>query len=108
MNPKPYDKLVPYRDGCLLHWPDPYGSKIEWRINTPFTATLALFDYNRGRSAAYFLFADEQKHTYPMFLTDMIKLISACTLSKGVVDGQWVACKRGQNFGLKLYEPLQN
>ncbi|WP_051165357.1 hypothetical protein [Nocardia testacea] len=93
---------VPYctRSGNMLAYPDP-GS--EMRTNAPFTATLRIVDYIRGRSAARFVLEDKATGlTFPMFLTDMLNVLQHASIEKGVVSGRWIGCKRGQNYGLRL------
>jgi hypothetical protein len=97
----PYDA-----EGNLQHYPRiPIHQRhhgagdTEWRPNTAFEATLTLASTARGRSAAYFIWADEQGHQYPMFMTDLSDLISGTTLDHGKVSGRWIV---GKNYGLRL------
>lgn len=94
----PYD-----RDGNLLHYPQHYGG-IEWRLNEPFTARMMLTKVERGRSAAYFIWIDQENHTYPMFMTDMLDFLKRSELSEGITypDARWIVRKRGRNFGLAM------
>lgn len=111
----PYDRL-----GNLMHFPakqwhydraspeaNASGFVIlppEWRENTPFQAKLTLVSHNRGRSAAYFIWKDEEEHTFPMFMTDLGVLLSTSSVSQGETAlERWNIKKRGQNYGVGLY-----
>lgn len=81
---------------------DPYGPGADWRPNDPFEATLVLVDYERGRSAARFVWHDQQTDTrYPMFMSGMLDLVKNHSLHKGRVTATWQVVKRGQNYGLE-------
>jgi hypothetical protein len=89
-----------------MHFPEAWHSP-KWRDNTPFEARLALAGMRRGRSAAYFMFTDEDGHEYPMFMSDLETLLcSPGGVAGGITGGQscprWVVQKRGQNYGIRL------
>ena len=122
---------VPYdQRGGLMHFPethydwtnverDPENPRVwksppvpiepDWRDNAPFKATLTLKHTHRGRSAAYFVWADETGAEFPMFISDMADL--ACSLigigPGGVVVADWIVAKRGQNYGVRLALPSE-
>ena len=106
---------VPYSpNGNLLHHPgyrngepddqgDPtYPSVGEWRDNTPFEATLKYQGTERGRSAAYFKWVDQDGRQWPMFITDIGRMIQLALKLQdgGKVSGRWFVVKRGQNYGI--------
>jgi hypothetical protein len=70
--------------------------------NVPFSAIMTYDGYYRGRSAAGMTFKDEKGIPYTVFLTDFEKFIPI--MDKGVVTGTFIYCKRGRNYGIKLYE----
>lgn len=79
----------------------------EWRDNEPFHATLEISHMNRGRSAKYLtlkpLAEPLDPRTYPMFIVDFVALARTGLIQKGgIISGRWIACGRGQNFGLRL------
>ncbi|MFI6317321.1 hypothetical protein ACIBG8_07370 [Nonomuraea sp. NPDC050556] len=106
-------KEAPYdQRGNLMHYPeDSYCNDAEtgtsawvppdWRPISTFTATLTLTGRRRGRSAAYFMWTDQDGHEWPMFLTDLDYLISSATITNGIVTGTWTVGKRGANFGVR-------
>lgn len=104
----PYAKRVAYvGDGHLvdLGWElqeyAGYGD-IEWRPNEPFEATLLLVNYERGRSAARFIWEDSTTSTrYPMFMSGMVDLVKGHRIEKGAATATWIVVKRGQNYGLE-------
>lgn len=110
-------------DGSLQHFPTTsadysnavrletgYGWEVpprmigpDWRPNLPFTATMRLHETRRGRSAAYFVWHDQDGRSFPMFITDMADLVRAGTVvAGGVVAGLWMVAKRGTNYGIRL------
>lgn len=82
---------------------------VDWREPVPFSDTLKLVNYMRGRSAAYF----EWKSTtngaeYPMFLTDIFDLATSVGIGQdGLVTGTFGYKKRGQNYGIRLISGKQ-
>jgi hypothetical protein len=113
-------KLVPY--GTKRMWVDggieehealleyTYGdpqypaSGVTYKDNEPFEATLKIMSLERGRSAARFWFQDVNTGTYyPFFGQTLVDMITASDLLKGVVTGTWIAVKKGQNYGIELY-----
>lgn len=106
----PYDP----RTGSLLHYPETRlklgreeGELIwvepGWRTNEPFYANLYLADMERGRSAAFFIWQDNDGRDYPMFMSDMFDLLRTKTVDEGYVEGIWLVKKRGQNYGIGEY-----
>lgn len=81
-----------------------YNEDLDWRDNTPFTATMELRGFGRGMSSARFHFIDHEGHTYEMFMKDMEHLFLHGIIEQGVVTGKWRICKRGQNYGLQFVE----
>ncbi|MBB5081336.1 hypothetical protein [Nonomuraea endophytica] len=105
-------KEAPYdRRGNLMHYPQDDYRRVEtgeyavvppdWRPITEFTATLTMTGRRRGRSAAYFMWTDQDGHEWPMFLADLDHLISSATIKNGVATGTWTVGKRGANFGIR-------
>lgn len=88
--------------GSLLHFPEVPFSEPMWLNNEPFVATFNYREIQRGRSAAYFIWVDNEGRTFPMFMTDMADLIKNCTIVNGVVKGKWQVRKRGMNYGIAL------
>lgn len=89
--------MVPFSEnGNLAHYP---SYRDEFVPGTPFTAHMRFIGFQRGRSAAYALFEREDGRRYPMFLTDLQKLL----LSGKAVSGEylWSYTKRGQTYGIK-------
>lgn len=81
-----------------------YGFAYEWRDNQPFQANLHLNTYQRGRSAAYFVWEETgTAKSFPMFLTDMLDMLQRATITRGIITGWWIVAKRGANYGIKLY-----
>jgi hypothetical protein len=108
------DYKIPFDgEGNMLHYPESYlmspnpkyaPDRVpgEWRDNEPFQARLELVGFQRGRSAAYFMWRDEEGHTYPMFLVELERLLRT---GYGVVDGRtelsfWEGRKQGNNYSI--------
>lgn len=101
---------VPYKDGSLMSYAGSYSTGVEWRKNLPFYRTLFYKTYERGVSAARFIWKDDEGHTYPMFMTDMDALLTEGEVRSAAfsnirgpsrISGNWIVTKRGQNYGIK-------
>lgn len=90
---------APYDKNGLQHWAT---TDARWVPNDPFCATLHLEGHKRARTAAYFLWRDENDRAYPMFMTDMFNLVNDAVVVTGTVTGQWIVCRRGRNYGIRL------
>lgn len=107
----PKKPVAPFMEGSLQHYPEIRGwgetaVMPEWREVEPWSGALTLVDYARGRSAAYFLFRDDQDNEYPMFLKDFGELVkNEMPESPGRFLGKWSMCKRGQNYGVQAVKP---
>lgn len=93
--------IVPFDEyGNMLDYPA-YDSVM--RPVQPFDARMTLVGAERGRSAARFLWQDEQGRRWPMFLTDMLDLIQRGEILEGSTRVErWTVRKRGMNYGLAL------
>lgn len=97
--------LLAYPETRLVRRPDGLGYDHldpEMREAEPFYARLRLVDFERGRSAARFVWEDEDRNSFPMFLVDMLATVQSCEL----IDGQtemvrWAVVKRGGNYGIR-------
>ncbi|GAA4599933.1 hypothetical protein GCM10023194_80940 [Planotetraspora phitsanulokensis] len=78
----------------------------DWRRNVPFATFMTLDGMVRGRSAANFRWLDGDGHRFPMFMKDMTDLLSAATITRGVVTGRWDIVKRGANYGVRYLGPV--
>src|SRR3954465_11517199 len=96
------------RSGAQQHYPEPryttdsLGKYIridpDFRDNFEFTDKLKYVSYQRGRSAAYFIFERESTKTQvTVFMRDFEKLIPK--LSRGSVKGTFTFVKTGMNYG---------
>ena len=94
--------------GSLLEWVGvPLGTAkagVEWRANDPFRARLQISGIERGRSAARFIWVDDDDRRFPMFMTDMENLVRHGVEVGGIVVGWWMVRQMGQNFGLARIE----
>jgi hypothetical protein len=93
-----YWELAEYADGYELN-------RIEWRPNEPFQANLRLIGYERGRSAARFVWEDWEIGTrYPMFMSSMVELLNHADVIQGAVSNEkWIVVKKGSNYGIERY-----
>jgi hypothetical protein len=86
----------------------PYGWRedpgIDWRPNEPFEAVMELCDIHRGRSAAHFVVKSNNRY-YTLFMIDLMDVLLQHGINKGKTPKlKWCFCKRGQNYGVQLYE----
>lgn len=79
------------------------GSRIDWRPNEPFHAILRIDRLERGRSAARFWFVDDLLEIeYSFFGQGLVEMLSKADMRSGVVEGTWIAVKRGANYGIEM------
>ena len=80
---------------------------------TPFKGKMRLDGYSRGRSAAYFDVKNDMTGAeYTIFLTDMMNILEKHSVQQGQIIHRggsdftlmWVPTKRGDNYGVKVYE----
>jgi len=106
--PKIYDGDIPFSDGHQLHFADqswPRPAAVDWQPNAVFKDSLTFLRFARGRSAAYAEFHRNNGKTVIVFLTDLDTMMPY--LTSGNITGKFVFCKRGANYGCKLYtEPV--
>lgn len=94
----PYDKTT----GNLLSYVyDDEDSRVDFRKNVPFEATMKFTDMERGQSAARFIVTDEHGKTYPMFMSSALKLLQSSIIINGSVLADWIVVKRGSNYGIE-------
>jgi len=98
---------VPYdADGSLLHYARTDQPGVNWSDNKPFIRSLQIVRSVRGRSSAYLLWGGADGETYPMFISDLIRLLQGQGIRKGgKVTTTWVVVKRGMNYGLAAAAP---
>src|SRR5687768_9777589 len=75
-----------------------------WKDPEPFPATLAFEGFSRGRSAANAVFTRGEAR-FTVFLTDLHDMIMEGRIINGHIDDVFIPCKRGTNYGIKLYRP---
>lgn len=84
--------------------------KYEWKDNVPFYAEMTSDSISRGRSSANFIFVDQNRRRYTVFMKDTLWLLqnlSSLIIVDGVIKGMWVGCKRGDNYGIKYYSEAE-
>lgn len=89
--------------GSLIDYDNRSGN-VEYIENKVFEDTLTFEGYARGRSSAVFHFVDSSGATYQMFMTDIDDLLKNRDIINRQVKGKWTFCKRGKNYGIKLYD----
>jgi len=72
---------------------------IMWKDNSVFYKKLACTGYGKGRSSVTFVFTDDEKITYYMFLSDLYRCIRH--LEKGTLSGYFTFVKKGTNYGIQ-------
>jgi hypothetical protein len=91
---------IPFNEtGEMLSWAPP-GHEI-FKENFEFKATMRVIGIQRGRSAAKYILKSGGK-SYTMFMSEMLDMIKATTISTGIVGGLWTFCKRGTNYSLRF------
>ena len=74
---------------------------VEFRPFKDVELSLTYDGYERGRSAVTFYWRDKENVRYPMFATELDRLIKDGMISNKI-GGLWSAEKRGQNYGIRL------
>lgn len=105
-------QTAPYDfSGNLMHFPSLVWDQDKqkyvdpmWVDNKPFMASLYLGGFQRGRSAAYYMWENINGAKFPMFLSDMLDVVQNCTIKNGVVNSLWHCVKKGQNYGIQLFD----
>jgi hypothetical protein len=95
----PFDK----KGNMVRYLHDPYIT--EWRDPEPFSDGISFQRFVRGRSAAYAVFESARQGpatTYSVFLKDLSEMIPH--MRESFLEGTFIHCKKGQNFGVKLLE----
>ena len=96
------DKIPFDEKGNMLEYVG-YGDPHEWRDNKPFHTEMQVIGYERGRSAVRVILEDAATGSrYPMFISDFVAAAMLGRIKYGVIGGQWVGGKKGQNYGLKM------
>jgi len=91
---------IPFnKDGDQLHYPDRWQNA-EMRDNFEFEDTLTFETYERGRSAAYFIFKRSTGEKVTFFMTDFCGIVNH--MRNGKVSGNFTFTKRGMNYGTKM------
>jgi hypothetical protein len=113
------------RNGGIQHFPEaewiglPEPRKPEWVEAKPFKATLSFIRFERGRSAAYSIWRDNdagnlgvavagkgyghlQGRTYVIFLKDLGDIVVNHDIDSGTITGEFMPVKRGMNYGIKM------
>jgi hypothetical protein len=99
------------RTGAQMHYPensytrDVNGKYVvvppAFRDNFEFEDRLKYISYQRGRSAAYFIFERESNNQkVTVFMRDFQTMIPK--LSRGKIKGTFTFVKTGMNYGCKL------
>lgn len=88
----PYD-----RSGSLVRLPE---DAFEWRPNEPFHATLTLCT-DSPHPASHVVWKDSQGHRFPMFASDLLRLLAYSFVSQGVTVGWWTVTKRRNRYGIR-------
>lgn len=104
-------------DGSIPHYVSNYElreGRYSWSDDkTPFRGSMRLTGYSRGRSAVYFdVVNDKTGAKYSIFMTDMMDILEKHSVIAGQIIHRggsdftlmWVPTKRGNNYGVKLYE----
>lgn len=79
--------------------------KVDWRPNTPFEAEMEFLTSSRGRSSTTFVWRDTATDVrYEMFVSSLDELLRKRDIVNSRTSGVWHIVKRGQNYGLELFE----
>lgn len=85
----------------IVHMNKRWCGSTEFRPFNHVLMGLSYVGYSRGRSSVKFVYEDENKHEYEMFISDIHELLIA-KKDIGYICGYFTAVKRGANYGIKL------
>lgn len=96
-------------DGSIPHWAVDRGvdtPQVTWHDDPDswelHGVHLTLDGMRSGRSAKYVIWRDVNGRQFPMFITDLLDLITRGEVHKGTTTETMRVVKRGQNFGIAL------
>lgn len=93
--------LVPVDSkGNLQSYPN-YGAPMV-RVHA-FYSKMKIIGMERGRSSALFRVQDDKGFMYPMFLSEMEKVLKTMPIEDGyIASTKWTYKKQGQNYSIGL------
>lgn len=69
----------------------------------PFRAELRVIKYYHYKSSVHVVLEDRQGHQYPMFVGDLVELLSQATVTEGWIEARtYEACKKSTAYGIRL------
>ena len=77
-----------------------------WKPNEEVELTLHYKNYSRGQSSVTFYWADDDGHTYPMFIKDVDELLRQ-DIGLSSIHAIWTYVKRGANYGIKFVRRVE-
>lgn len=76
----------------------------EYRDNVVFEATLKL----EKTDGATYWFSDRKGHTFPMYRSEIDRMLKTVHAENGVIRGNWVGVKTGVVYSLRYEGPVDN
>ncbi len=93
--------MIPFdADGNLMHHVTPYVYEIVEKYE--FGDILYFVEFIRGKSAAYAVFVNGEGRKFPMFLSELEKVLLHGVLVGGSMSGTFCFKKRGQNYSIGM------
>jgi hypothetical protein len=90
---------------------EPGEGGLDWRPREPFTETLTIEGWSRGRSSVTMDWYTKDRRHYSMFASDFMDLLLRGDLGAGIpgltIAGTWIVRKSGSNYGVSLL-PKEN
>jgi len=102
----PFVKLDLGSDRLLSFYSKFYqgNDNIDFREDNEFESVLQIVDYGKGRNSEFECIDINTGNRYPIFLSEIFRVIQNTSIEKGVVTGKWHFVKRGSNYSIALVE----
>ena len=82
-----------------------YTYNANWSRVFPFKSTMKIVDYGNTTGSATFDLEDENGSVYPIYVSDLLKVLQTRNVTNGAVEEtMWTFKKQGMKYSIKLFE----
>lgn len=92
---------IPFNRNGMMRYLDPWVEGVEWKDNYEFTCQLMYKTFERGRSAAYTVWEDEDGLRYYMSLSVVDEVLRNVSIIEGWTEEcNWTFRKQGDIYSI--------